>query len=120
MDDAKRNITNSENCPLRLGIKSSRNSSSATFLHGSIVLKGGAIISRASNRGLKHAEVNAISKIHPDKRNGLTVWSIRTSRAGTKVAEAKPCADCHDFMKANGVKKVYYSTTAGEIEVMKL
>lgn len=119
MDDAL-NISNSDNCPLRLGIKASRNSTSTRFLHGSIVLKGGAIISRASNRGLKHAEVNAINRIHPDKRHGLTVWSIRTSKAGTKVADAKPCEDCAAYMKENGVRKVYYSTTEGSIKIMKL
>lgn len=87
--------------------------------HAALVLKGGAVVATGFNHEWNHAEVSALQKLWPNKRRGTTVWSIRLTRTG-RLAEAKPCPACDQFLRENGVKAVVYSTQDGRIERMKL
>ncbi len=93
--------------------------------HGVVVTRGGAIIAKGYNHKNRHAERVALDKLwggqgrNQNQRNGVVVWSIRLTPGG-KLASAKPCDECEKFMRANGVKLVFYSNSLGEIVRMKL
>jgi pyrimidine deaminase RibD-like protein len=88
------------------------------FFHAVLVERGGAILSSGYNHGKIHAEVNALSKLWPNKRAGTKVWSIRITKSDT-LGMAKPCSACEAFLRENGVKTVMYSTPHG-FERLKL
>lgn len=87
--------------------------------HAVLVVRGGQIVATGYNHNEIHAEVNGLSKIWPNRRKGLKVYSFRIRRDGS-LGLAKPCVECEAFLKANGVKQVWYSTNEGTIELMKL
>lgn len=87
--------------------------------HAVVVEKGGAILSCGYNVGWNHAEKKALGKLWPDKRRGVTVWSLRVSNSG-RFLMAKPCPRCEEYLRANGVKEVLYSTSDGSITRMRL
>jgi deoxycytidylate deaminase len=78
------------------------------YRHGALVLKGGNIIARGYNKGVKHAEVAALEKLDPEARKGCTVISIRVTKGG-KLAMAKPCCKCEAYMREHGVHAVEWS-----------
>ena len=88
--------------------------------HAALVVRGGSIVSTGYNHNGRHAEVSALSKMWPSERKGTTVFSIRFSKGGNKLANAKPCIECQAFLAANGVKKVVYSTVDGTLETMRI
>lgn len=96
-----------------------RRSTHLQHRHAAIVERGGAYVAMEANRGWRHAEVAALRRLRPDQRRGVRIWSLRFSRRGG-LLNAKPCAACQEFLRANGVKSVRYSTSSGEIEVLKL
>lgn len=81
------------------------------YRHVAIVLRGGSLISIASNVS-RHAEVAALSKLFPSKRVGTTVISLRIRKDGS-LAMARPCKHCMAFIRESGVKKVYWSNQYG-------
>lgn len=87
--------------------------------HVAVVMKGGSIKAIGFNHGTVHAEVTALSKLWPDQRAGCTVWSIRVRKDGS-YAMALPCEECTKFLVDNGVRKVYYSNSEGELVRIKL
>lgn len=89
------------------------------YRHAAIVVRGGAQISIGYNHGWRHAEVVALGPLWPSKRVGSRVWSLRFTKTG-RLAMAKPCPSCEEFMRRAGVRVVYFSNRDGEIEVMKL
>lgn len=86
--------------------------------HAALVIRGGAIVATGFNHGETHAEVAALKKLWPSERRGTRVLSVRVRRSGS-LGLARPCADCEQFMRENGVKAVEYSTSGG-LETMKL
>jgi len=104
---------------LRLAKRECPKSGHKIFRHFAAVVKGGAIIAVAVNRNERHAEVNALNQLWPNKRKNSIVWSIRMTKTG-KISNAKPCDECLPYLISNGVKKVYFSTTDGNIECMRL
>lgn len=87
--------------------------------HSAVVVRGGNIIAKASNKDYKHAECKALDALWPSERRGSTVWSVRWRRSGG-WAMAKPCYDCEKYLKQNGVKKVIYSDDFGNLNTMRL
>jgi pyrimidine deaminase RibD-like protein len=83
------------------------------YRHVAVVFKGGSILAIGNNVS-RHAEVAALSKLFPNKRIGTTVLSMRIRKHGS-FANGKPCKNCMAFMLANGVKKVMWSDSNGNI-----
>lgn len=87
--------------------------------HCAIVVKGGSVVSVGYNVGTKHAEIQALNKMWPSERKGVTLYSFRFRKGGT-WGMAKPCRKCESYLKENGVKVVYYTDENGTIKKMKL
>lgn len=88
--------------------------------HGAAVVRGGALLAVGHNGRGCHAEIDALEKLSPEDRVGCTVYSVRVARTMTHAGMAKPCPNCEAYMREYGVKKVYYSTPTGEIDMMRL
>lgn len=82
--------------------------------HVAIVVRGGAVISTASNSKSIHAEVAALNKLWPSERRGTKVWSMRMNKRG-KFLLARPCYNCERYMRESGVRTVYYTNSVGDI-----
>lgn len=104
---------------VRRAMKLAEKASHTFAFHGVIVTKGGAVKAMGYNHHRIHAEINALKQLWPSERKGTRVLSIRVSRTGT-LAMAKPCPACMEFMREHGIKQVWYSTSEGQIERMKL
>ena len=89
------------------------------YRHAAIVIRGGAQISIGYNHGWRHAEIVALGSIWPNKRIGARVWSLRFTKTG-RLAMAKPCPRCEEFMRRAGIRAVHYSNACGGIEILKL
>lgn len=84
------------------------------FRHGAIaVYRRSNIVGRGYNRNTTHAEVSAIKNIDKYYRyENLVVYVCRiNSHEG--FMNSKPCAKCMEFMKHNGVCRVYFSDSSG-------
>jgi len=91
-----------------------------------MVVRGGRPIAIGNNkkgyRGCSlHAEVDALRQLRYQKRRGrgCTVVVARF-RADGSYGLAKPCANCIEFMKSEGVSDVAWTTTRGTIEIQSL
>jgi cytidine deaminase len=83
------------------------------YRHVALVFRGGNLKAIACNFS-RHAEVAALSKLFPSERKGTTVLSLRV-RADGSLANAKPCKACAEYLRINGVKKVSWSTSEGNV-----
>lgn len=86
--------------------------------HCAIVVRGGNILAVAANHSETHAEVAALNQLWPSERKGTKVYSIRVSKTG-RYAMAKPCPNCERYLRESGVKKVYYTSSTGEMLEMR-
>jgi pyrimidine deaminase RibD-like protein len=91
-----------------------------------MVVRGGRPIAIGNNkkgyRGCSlHAEVDALRQLRYQKRRGrgCTVIVARF-RADGSYGLAKPCANCIEFMKSEGVSDVAWTTARGTIEIQSL
>lgn len=91
-----------------------RKSQHSRFHHGSIVMRRrGNILGKGSNRTSMHAEVRSITSIPKYYRHeNLVVYVCRVNSTGNFM-NSRPCEKCLEFMKANGVCRVYFSDTSG-------
>lgn len=104
--------------------------------HGAVLVKGGSVINSAFNKdkfsafgarfrsddcgpATHHAELSCVHGLDRSKTSGANIFVVRINRAG-ELRLSKPCPMCHDILKFAGVKKVYYSTNNGTIEMYKL
>jgi len=104
--------------------------------HGAVLFKGGSIIRTAFNKdkfsafgdrfrqqgcghATHHAELGCVLGICKAKTSGASIFVVRVNRQG-ELRLSKPCPMCHEVLKFTGVKKVYYSTNDGSIEMYKL
>lgn len=99
--------------------KAARKSDHRAFQHVAIVQRGGAIVSIAHNYNWTHAEVRALAKLWPSKRVGTRIISLRITKGG-KLAMAKPCKACMEYMLQAGVKSVVYSDSSGVLRKIRL
>lgn len=91
---------------------------------GAIVVKGGSVLARASNRDYNHptvleeskvrehasicAERRALAQVSDEAAKGATVVVVRAARQDDGYVCSKPCSRCQKVMKALGVKKCIY------------
>ena len=92
--------------------------------HGSVIVKGGRVISTGINKERSHprivssehikehcsvhAEVDAIKKAKDV--TGATIYVARVNKRG-KARDSRPCNRCYEVIKNNGIKKIVYSTS---------
>lgn len=125
--------------PVRLALNMARKSQCSGFKVGACLARGKSIFSVGVNQvkshpmayrrkqarvkgswryGL-HAEVHACLGLDTSQLQGASIYVVRVKKDGT-LGMAKPCIRCQEFLRAVGVKRAYYSTNDGEIEVLKL
>ena len=80
--------------------------------HCTLILKGGAPIAIGYNHDGVHSEINAIKKLWPDKRRGVTIINLRITGSG-RIGISKPCEDCLKFLLSQYVSKIWYTDEHG-------
>ena len=90
--------------------------------HGSVIVKGGRVISTGMNKDRSHpkivssehikdhcsvhAEIDAIKKAKDV--NGATIYVARINKRG-EARDSRPCKRCFEVIKSNGIKKIVYT-----------
>lgn len=84
------------------------------FRHGSIAVhRRNVIVGRGYNKTNVHAEVSSVKNITKyHKYDNLIVYVCRVNSKGGFM-NSRPCCKCIDFMKKNGVNRVYFSDASG-------
>lgn len=97
--------------------------SNCSFKHGSLLVRGGAVIAGAPNKHRNPPAINYLgSSVHAERAvlrrthaAGATLYVVRLSPTG--LALSRPCARCWTAIEQAGVKTVVYSTATGyEVE----
>lgn len=89
------------------------------FKHGSVIVKGGRIISFGFNtnkthtksktkRKTKHAETSAILDAGFTDFSGCDLYVYRESQYGTP-AISKPCPGCEELIRQSNIRRVFFS-----------
>jgi cytidine deaminase len=112
---------------LQLAKKMASCSTYGNFRHGAVLIGGGnAIIGMGVNSekyssiGAKyrpdhkgqstyHAEIVSVNNIARNLTKGATIFVARIAKNSGEDRMSKPCSMCHAVLKAQGVKKVYYT-----------
>jgi deoxycytidylate deaminase len=92
--------------------------------HGSVIVKGGRVISTGVNKERSHprivssehikqhcsvhAEVDAIKRAKDV--TGATIYVARVNRRGEQ-RDSRPCNRCYEAIKNSGIKKIVYTTS---------
>jgi deoxycytidylate deaminase len=92
--------------------------------HGSVIVKGGRVISTGLNKERSHprivssehikdhcsvhAEIDAIKKAKDV--SGATIYVARVNRHGEQ-RDSKPCSRCYEVIRNSGIKKIIYTTS---------
>ncbi len=81
----------------------------------------GQIISVGANTSIIHAEAVAVEEALKKVKSlyRALVWSFRVTATG-KLAMAKPCTKCANYLKNLGISVVYYSDSLGGIQKIRL
>jgi deoxycytidylate deaminase len=90
--------------------------------HGSVIVKGGRVISTGINKDRSHprivssehikdhcsvhAEIDAIKKARDV--TGATIYVARVNKRG-EARDSRPCKRCFEVIKNNGIKKIVYT-----------
>lgn len=120
---------------LNIAAKNAMESTFDRFRHGAVLVKGGSVISTATNKnqycsfanrfrtlpGIPtiHAELGCILGIAREITNNAILYVVRIGFDNT-FRLSKPCEMCEQCLSFVGVRRVYYSTNENEIGVMKL
>lgn len=106
------------------------------FSHGAILSRYGNVLNASHNkdktcsfgsrfrcrdkgRATLHAELGAILNMPRDSTEGSDIYVVRVNRLG-ELRNSKPCPMCYQAMKFVGIKRVFYSTSEGHYEMMKI
>ena len=105
-----------------------------TALHGSVIVRGGSVISWALNDPGKcgfsesyayhpgfqrHSELNAIKKARrKTDLTGCSMFNLRIDKYGIPRM-SKPCPSCESLLLNYGFKKCFYSTENGGLDCLK-
>jgi deoxycytidylate deaminase len=104
--------------------------------HGAVLVKGGSILSVAYNKddytsfasrfrprdcgpATRHAETECILGASKERSSRADMFVCRINRSG-EFRLSKPCLMCHIIIKNAGIKRVFYTTNYGGIEMYKL
>lgn len=108
----------------------SKHAEKSTHRHrlGAVIVKGGRVLATGHNeiryskelqKGSVHAEEAAILKLLKAKRlsdlAGAELYVSRVCNSG-RVGMARPCSNCLSLIQSVGIRKVFYTTDAGETE----
>ena len=63
-----------------------------------------------------HAEISAMHYVPKQLLQGADMVVIRIGKGGA-LLNSKPCVTCRYTMKKKGIRRVYYSTNEGLIEL---
>ena len=100
--------------------------SSLNQKHGACLVYGEQIVSIGVNKRFTvrlndnvlpltiHAEVDALSNVHPKYLKGLDILVIRVNKA-QQLVYSRPCNSCIDKLARKGIRKAYYSDINGNI-----
>lgn len=66
----------------------------------------------------QHAEFMALMGTWKFDLVGAVIYVARISSTGLRLA--KPCSKCEEVLRASGLKRVWYTNNAGELEAMSL
>lgn len=96
--------------------------SSCRMKHGSVIVKGGRVISTGFNKERNHpmyvssehiktdcsvhAEIDALKKAKD--ASGATVYVARVNRKG-QARDSRPCNRCYKSLIDSGIKKIIYT-----------
>jgi deoxycytidylate deaminase len=123
---AKTDVSKKNRRYLQLAKKMAECSTYGNFRHGAVLCRGSAIVGyginsekyssigakyRPDHKGVStyHAEIAAIMNLPRDVIKGSTIYVARVSKGSKEDRMSKPCIMCHAVLKAQGVKKVYYT-----------
>jgi len=112
------------------------NSPYGKIRHGAVLAKGGSVLNVSFNKdnynsfgnrfrdldrghATVHAELGCILGLSRATTSGSDVYVCRINREG-EFRYSKPCGMCHEALKHVGVKRVYYTTNEGLVEMYKL
>ena len=106
--------------------------SSARNTHGAVVVRGGRVLGTGWNKNRNHpkvvspehiktncslhAEQVAIREAGEENVRGGIIYVARVSKSGSD-RDSMPCSRCKDLITRVGIKRVVYTTEAGEYRV---
>ena len=112
------------------------NSPYGKLRHGALLVRGGSVMNTSFNKdkfnsfgsrfreqdrgpATLHAEIGCVLGQSRSTTSGADVYVCRINKKG-EFRYSKPCAMCHQALRHVGVKRVYYTTNEGTIEMYKL
>lgn len=103
------------------------------YLHAAVLVKGGRILSVGINKPSQnsyvrrfgpydhvtlHSELDAILQVRKKiDLTGCKMYVARLFKKNGEPAISRPCEWCQETLKKFGIKKVYYTSWDGSIEV---
>ena len=110
--------------------------SAHSYRHGAVLVKGSTVRNVSANKNkfkgwgarfrhkdcghaTHHAELGCILGVDRKQTTSATVYVVRVGKNGD-FKMSKPCTMCQSVLKYVGIKKVYYTTSNDQYEVMKL
>ncbi len=103
---------------MALALKVASTSDHHKFKVGSVVFRGGSVISTASNcdKMYRCAETRALKKwVDKDRYKGANLLVVRHN-----MGCSKPCKRCMKIIEESGIDTVYYTDWNGEIQKLKV
>jgi len=101
--------------------------------HGCIIARGSRVIAEGWNKskthpaatiydtGHMHAELSAIVASNKSDLVGSDLFVCRIlRRPANKTSMSKPCKHCRRLIKEAGIRRVFYTTKDGSIEIEKI
>lgn len=108
---------------MHLAMSEAQNSSCNQRI-GAVLVKGGKVIAKTSNRNRNHptvleeekiymnaglcAERRLLNKVSPQNAKGSVIYVVRSARKDGDYATSKPCARCVEAMESAGVKRAVF------------
>lgn len=105
-----------------------------TALHGTVLVRGGSVVSWGINNPGRssfsdyyathncftiHSELAAIRKVRSKiDLTGCVAYNLRLDKHG-RIRMSHPCPGCQRLLLDYGIKRCYFTTDSGSVEVMK-
>ena len=102
----------------KIAQKFCNNSTHAKHKMAAVIIRGGAIIAKAANKGIwgEHAEKRALQSANDPRafKGGIII----IARSNNKMS--KPCEECFNLIKSAGIKKIIYLDWEGDLVIEKV
>ena len=104
----------------RIALKFSAKSNHSKHKMAAVLVKGGAILAKATNKNLwgAHAEKRALHKAKFCLGTEFEGAALYIARESGRIS--KPCVCCLALIKQLGIKKIIYAAGAGEVVTEKI